>query len=257
MSTPSGSILSDVDERDLIERGSRVRGGNLLEQAGATFEVARLHRDSIEKILPPGTIEEGEAARSVVENGIKRRENVAEESKDAKRLQDTTLKFAREWARRVVALVRMALAAGVLVPEVLTKVGPSWKRVSTSLEAFARNLGLLKENAETLKRFPLYEQVVSEGESIATRLASVDATQEAKRIAELPEAVRRYYVAKGRLLAILRIVMEAGRAAFAGNRAMAKRFSLTILYRRGRKAKGEAPAAGEAPSTGEAQPNSP
>ncbi|MBI4615644.1 MAG: hypothetical protein HY720_18650 [Planctomycetes bacterium] len=249
MTTPNGSILGSAIESDLVERGSRVQGGKLLEQAGATFEIARQHKESLEGVLPQGLLEEGEAARQEVEAGIQSRENVAAETKDAKREQDSALKSGRRWGRQVVALARMVIAVGLSVPDALTKLGRSWRKVSTALEAFARAIGLLKENAEKFKAFPLYNMVVNEGETLAARLALVDATQEAKRISELPEAVRRYYLAKGKLLAVVRIVTEAGRAAFAGDRKTAKRFTLSILQRRGRKGKDEAP------STPEPQPN--
>jgi hypothetical protein len=73
--------------------------------------------------------------------------------------------------------------------------------------------------------------VLGEAESLAAALGVVDATQETKRLAELPDAVRKYYVAKATLYIALKMINDAAHAVFAGDSPTACRFNLTLLYR--------------------------
>lgn len=98
---------------------------------------------------------------------------------------------------------------------------------------------VLEQHRKDLSAFPLFDKVIEEGQVLAAELSEADAMQEGKRISMLPEAVRNFCAAKGRLFAAVKIVSEAGRAAFVRQRAVADRINLSILRRRPGKRPGE------------------
>ena len=74
--------------------------------------------------------------------------------------------------------------------------------------------------------------LLTEGVGLREQLTSVDAEQERKRLADLPDAVREFCAAKGTLLVGLKVVNDAGHELHAGDPAAASRYNLRILHRR-------------------------
>ncbi len=225
-------MITNLAREQLIEIGYRLRGGHLLQQAGYTLALAQQEGAALEAALPQGFLADFAAARAEVEQGLSSRANVVAEAKDSTRIQNETLRRAREWRRRVSAVARMAERSGQPVPGELIAIGGSMRSVPTALQSAKQIVGLLESSAKLFEAFPLYEAVLGEGENLVAALGAADATQEHKRLSDLPQAAQGFYAAKGKLYVAIKMVNDAGRALLAGDVASASRFNMSILYRR-------------------------
>jgi hypothetical protein len=70
------------------------------------------------------------------------------------------------------------------------------------------------------------------GSKLRDQLTGVDVEHERKRLSDLPDAVRDFSAAKGKLLIGLEVVNDAGHELHAGDSTAAGRYNLKILYRR-------------------------
>lgn len=159
-------MITELPQESLLEAGWRYRGGNLVEQAGYTLELARSLGPQFEAALPEGLLRETENVRDRVAQALRDRGVTAAEARDSTRVQNDTLRRVREWMRKKSALGRMAARSGAAVPEPLSTIGPSVRSVPKAMEALERDLGLLGSNAKLFERFPLYDGVVGEGENL-------------------------------------------------------------------------------------------
>ncbi len=236
------TIFAKVSRREFVELGSRLRAGNLLQQAGYTMEIERGVRDALSAILPPGYVDEIEEARLEVEEGIRSRTNIAAEAKEATQSQNAVLRRIEDWRRRVRAISRIVERTGVAVSEGLTVMGRYRRTLATTLHEVEKCIGLLEQHRPDFGATPGIDGLIEGGKALRRELRAVDAEQEAKRLAHLPAAVADFYAAKGRLFAGLKMVNEAAKYHFADDPEAAGRFNLSILHK-GRRASSAEPAA--------------
>ncbi len=85
------------------------------------------------------------------------------------------------------------------------------------------------------------DKLLEEGKKLGAELMEKDATQEIKRLKELPDSVKEFYFQKGLLYTGLKIINNAGHELHSEEAALAAKYSMAILHRHGGKQEEEAP----------------
>lgn len=238
-------MLTRLDEETLLRYGARYRTGYLLEQARYTCALASSETGGL--LLPDGYLARVEEAILRVEAMRDDREAISVASKMATSKQNAAFEEAKLWRRKVASRTQRAARMGVRLPSELLVIRRA-TTVPAILEYVGLTLRLLRANAELLRSVGDVKPFIEEGQKIHDLLASADATQEMKRLAELPAAVRCLWRSKGELYVALKVINDAGRELHQSDPERASRYHLRILHRRGAKY-GE-PDTPEAPSEG-------
>ena len=155
---------------------------------------------------------------------------MVEESRDATKAQNLAFKRAKGWRRKVVHLAIAANRRGEPLPEGLLRI----TRVQAGPNLAKQVLEMIKLLESSLPRLPQAggAALFAEGKALYAAMIASDATQEIKRIAELPAAVKRFYSQKGLLFQGLKVINDTGHSLHAEDAAASSRYSLSILYRR-------------------------
>lgn len=222
--------LTRLDENTLIRYGTRYRTRYLVEQGRYTLKLA--HSEPIPLDLRADYLSGIEEKIARVEGMRDDRELMAVESKLATSKQNTFAQEGKIWRRKVTTRAHRAARLGAKVPEELLRVVRT-SSVPKLLENMATMVRLLSEFAVDVSAAGDVKPLIEEGKRLHDALASADADQEHKRIAELPASVRALYRDRGELYVALKVVNDAGRERHIRDAHRASRYNLGILYRRG------------------------
>jgi len=232
-----------VLERDELARiGSSHRAEALIAQAGYTLGIATEDGQELADLLDDGLLAEVREAMGEVDEKSKDRANAGEDAKQATRAQTSALREAKVWRRKVAARGRRARRQGHTVADVLTQIGRA-TIVTDVVKQLGDMAGALEKSLEAMGGQSA-KALLDEGVKLREQLKNVDAEQERKRLSDLPDAVRDFCAAKGRLLVGLKVVNDAGHELHADDPAAASRYNLRILHRRAptRSGSGQEPA---------------
>lgn len=217
------------DETTLANLGSRLRAEYLVQQAQYTLEVAQADGPELWALLPAEHERTLRGLMQVVEARRRERTVLAEESRLATRAQNEWIAQGKVWRRKVVSRAKLGTRLGKKLPGKLLRIGRA-DTVQPLLSQMSDMVNLLEQYAADIPGG--VRELVEEGRHIVQQLSSVDAKQEAKRLAELPQAVRAYHAEKARLYLAIKAIHDAGRELHAEDGPMAARYNLSILYRR-------------------------
>lgn len=234
------------DETTLAHLGSRLRAEYLVQQAHYTLEVAQADGAALQALLPADYERELRDLIMVVERRRRERTVLEEESRLATMAQNEWIARGKVWRRKVVSRSKLGTRLGRELPEKLLRIGRA-DTVQPLLSQMIEMMSLLEQYAADIPGG--VRELVEDGRHIAQRLSAVDAKQEAKRLAELPQAVRAYRVDKARLYLAIKAIHDAGRELHAENGPMAARYNLSILNRRATRARGETESTPDATSS--------
>lgn len=222
-------MLTQADETTLVRHGTRLRAEHLVQQVAYTLEVANADGAGLWGLLVPGYADAVRDAMRSIELRRHDKTVAAEESRLATLTQNDWVAEAKVWRRKAAASARRATRFGKEMPDKLLRISGA-----SSVQAL---LGQLTDMVDLLEHHSAdipgpVRALITEGRNIVHRLSSADAKQEAKRLAELPRAVRAYYADKGRLYLALKAINDAGHQLHAADAPMAARYNLAILHRR-------------------------
>lgn len=224
-------MITELSREELVALGSRMRADYLIEQAGYTLGLAALDGDPLAALLAEGYLAEVRLVLDDLNRARQDRAVVEAESKDARRTHSQAFAEAKVWRRAVARRATLARRMGKNIPDGLLRVANA--RTPQALAAQVVDMvRLLEENLEQIQGAGKAE-LVAQGRALADALQSTDANQEVKRLAELPDAVKRFYEKKGTLYIGLKVINDAGQALHAADSSHSARYNLSILYRRG------------------------
>jgi len=222
-------MITEQPRDEVIAAGARHPGENLIEQGGYTSGIAASEGPALAGLLPAGYLNDVKSVIEQVREKLKDREFGGQEAKFATRDQNAAMRRAKQWMRKAVRRARRAEQMGKKVPDILL-VMPNEKRITDVAKRMDQAVNEFEKN---LAAFPGGDNaaVLAEGKSIAKMFLEADATQEIKRLKELPEKVRDYYYLKGLLYTGLKVINEAGHELHLDDPVAAAKYSMKILYR--------------------------
>ena len=226
-------MITEKSTEELVELGAKLRVDYLIEQAGYTLGIAAADESALSELLPEEYLNEVSELRDELSAARSDKALTAEEAKDATHRQNVSAAEAKVWRRKAMRRASRAMRIGHPMPDGLLRLG----RVRT-VPALAGQLeemtGLLQEY---LTKMPgkNTQQLLDEGKALADALRTADATQELKRLKELPEKFRVFYERKGQLYIGLKVINDAGCELHADDPKAAGMYNLAILHRRGSK----------------------
>lgn len=223
-------MLTQLDDMTLIRYGTRYRTRYLLEQSRYTLTLAHSEQPPLD--LPLNYLSRVEEAIARVEATRDDKELAAVESKLATVRQNDFFQEGKDWRRKVTTRTHRAARMGVSVPQELLVIGRA-DTVPKLLESMGTMLRLLQEFGPQLACAGEVGPLITQGRKIHDALASADADQEHKRLAELPGRVRALYRDRGELYIALKIINDAGRERHLHDPHRSSRYNLTVLRRRG------------------------
>lgn len=216
---------------DLAKTGARYRASYLVQQASYTLGIAAADGAAFVALLPPNYLDQVAQARNDVDQARQDRTNLEAESKHATTAQNTQLRAAKVWIRKVVKRSQRAQRQGSQIADELTQIGRS-QTVPAVLEQVSRTLALLRSHAAELDQVgPPTQPLIDEGQTLYDTLQQADADQERTRTAELPASVLAFYARKGELYLGLKVINDAGHELHAGDLQAAAKYNLSILHR--------------------------
>ena len=232
-------MITEISREKLIEVGSRFRANYLVDQSGYTLGLAALDGKPLYELLPDGFKDEVEAAVGKVDAARKDKALMKAESEHATDVQNEAFKQAKVWRRKVAKRAKNAVERGKSMPDGLVKI--SHARTVPALQGqLTEMVKLLEANIENLHGANL-DKLLEEGKKLEAELRQKDATQEVKRLKELPDAVKEFYFQKGLLYTGLKMVNNAGHELWSNDASLAARYHMDILNRRGGTRKADAP----------------
>lgn len=219
-------MITTLPQDELLELGTRHRADYLVEQAGYTLGLAAQDGAPLAALLPKGYLAEMKEAQAKLSAALKDKALTAEESKNATGAQNQAFAKAKVWRRKVMYRCRRAARMGTKMPEELTR--PADARSVPALS------GQLDRMVKLLESSGGDAALVKEGAALTVALKTADAAQELKRLKELPDAVKGFYLQKGTLYVGLKVINDAGRELHAESPQEASVYNLDILLKRGR-----------------------
>ena len=223
-------MITTLPQDELLELGARHRADYLVEQAGYTLGLAAKDGAPLAALLPKGYLAEMKEALAKLTAALKDKALTAEESKNATGAQNEAFARGKVWRRKVMYRSRRAARMGTKMPEELTR--PADVRSVPALAGQLDRMVKLLESVNTSNSASDTAALVKEGAAIAVFLKTADAAQELKRLKELPDAVKGFYLQKGTLYVGLKVINDAGRELHAENPEQASVYNLSILRRR-------------------------
>ena len=222
-------MITTLPHDELLELGARHRADYLVEQSGYTLGLAAKDGAPLAALLPKGYLTEMKEAQQKLTEALKDKALMAEESKNATGAQNEAFAKAKVWRRKAMYRSRRAARMGTKMPEELTKPGDV-----RSVPALAGQLDRMVKLLESVITSNSTENAVliKEGAALTVTLKTADAAQELKRLKELPDAVKGFYLQKGTLYVGLKVINDAGRELHAENPEQATVYNLSILRRR-------------------------
>jgi len=223
-------MITTLPQDELLELGARHRADYLVEQAGYTLGLAAKDGAPLAALLPKSYLTEMKEAQAKLTAALKDKALMAEESKNATGAQNEAFAKAKVWRRKAMYRSRRAARMGTKMPEELTK--PADARSVPALAGQLDRMVKLLESVNTSNSGSDTAVLIKEGTAIAMFLKTTDAAQEVKRLKELPDAVKAFYLQKGTLYVGLKVINDAGRELHAENPEQATVYNLAILRRR-------------------------
>ena len=239
-------MITEIPREKLIEVGSRFRADYLVDQAGYTLGIAALDGKALYELLPDGFKDEVGAVVGKVDAARKDKALMKAESEEATNVQNEAFRRAKVWRRKVAKRAKNAAEMGKSMPDGLLKI--SHARTIPALQGqLTEMVKLLEANLGNLHGANL-DKLLEEGKKLETELRTKDASQEVKRLRELPDSVKEFYFQKGLLYTGLKMVNNAGHELWSADATLAARYNLDILGRNRGKRKGEEPPEGAKPN---------
>lgn len=222
-------MITTLPQDELLELGARYRADYLVEQSGYTLGLAARDGAGLSALLPKSFLAEMKEAQAKLSEALKDKALTAEESKNATGTQNQAFARGKVWRRKVMYRCRRAARMGTKMPEELTR--PADVRSVPALSGqLDRMVKLLESVSSSTDNLPL----IKEGAALVQELKTADAAQELKRLKELPDAVKAFYLQKGTLYVGLKVINDAGREFHAESPQEASVYNLDILLKRGR-----------------------
>lgn len=227
------TLLTNLPLDALVPLGAGHRTEPLLQQTGYTGGLANDTGTPLFELLPEGYVPALEAKRTQVEVLGSSKEVTAYNSRAATGAQNEAKREATLFCRRGLRRLARARLAGVTVPTI-----PARARDTRALPALLAHAGQIVVALEQAK--PALDattgkgtaELIEAGKAVLAALRQADDVQEKTRFADLPQAVREFYAAKGALYIGLKTINEAAHELYADDPVAAARFNLRILYRR-------------------------
>lgn len=221
-------MLTQLHHDELLIIGSRVPAERLVAQAAQTLKAAVREGRNMDRVLPKGYLTEVRRCLEEVAQAQRQREIREVEGRHLDEVVAQAFHEAKVWRRQVAHRIQEALHLGIPVWEELVRI-----REARTAETLSQNLLAMVELLEPhVAQLPGrdWRAVLDRGRRLADTL---DATLAASRLhlQRLPESVREYYAAKGRLYMALKVINDAGWSLHSDSGAEAARFNLDILYR--------------------------
>lgn len=220
-------MLTQLHHDELLIIGARVPAERLVAQAAHTLRTAAREGRNMERVLPRGYLAEVRRCLEEVSQAQRQREIREVERRHLDEVVAEAFHEAKVWRRHVAHRIQEALHLGIPVWEELVRI-----REARTAETLSQNLIAMVELLEPhIGQLPGqdWKAVLDRGRRLAETL---DATLAASRLHlhRLPESVREYYAAKGRLYMALKVINDAGWSLHSDSGAEAARFNLDILY---------------------------
>lgn len=214
-----------------IDVGIRRPTTGLIQQARLTANLVSHEPPAFAETLPdPAYVGTMMTLTDQVEKAAGDRAVAEADSVGATVAQNDSMSAAKVWGRKVRARVGRARAMGISVPDGLMHAR-SARTVPTMIAALSDSVALLEHSMEDLK--PAggdIEGLIAEGKKIHGELSTYDAIQESALRNSVPEAVRDFWEAKGRLYIALKVVNNAAREFYADDLERAARYNMKLVY---------------------------
>ena len=222
-------MITEIGQTELTALGVRYRASYLMEQTGYTFGLAALEGAPLTAILSQGFIIGAKTVAEEVAAGLRDKNLLTAEAKDATNDQNAALQQAKVWRRRVAMRAMSARRLGKTLPDELCRI-TQVKHVPAMVVQMETMTKLLEANAKLLAGADI-ARLLAEGKAQLAALKTADADQELKRMKALPDAVQKFYAAKGTLYLCLKAINDAGQSLHADKPELAHRYNLSILHR--------------------------
>jgi hypothetical protein len=224
-------MITEISREELIAIGRPQRADYLCEQAGYTLGLAALDGKAIEEILPDGFIAEVGAALSKVNAARQDKALMVSESSEAGKGAAKAVRAAKVWRRKVAQRALAASRIGKAIPDGLTRI--SQARTQPEIASQLVEMTKLFEASLPLLHGKGLDALLQQGKDLAQALQASDATQEVKRLKELPDSVKEFWAQKGTLYIGLKVINDAGHELWADSPGASSKYNLSILHRHG------------------------
>ncbi|MHC1685974.1 MAG: hypothetical protein AB6733_24090 [Clostridiaceae bacterium] len=222
-------MITEIKAEQLIEMGQHLRTDYLVEQGGYTLGIAAKDGAGLAALLPAKYIAEVRTALETVSAAMKDKALMAAEAKSATISQNTALAGAKIWRKKAMHRSRRAVRMGKDMPNELVRISAA-RTVPKIIGQLDSMIKLLESNKAALGADTA--ALIKQGQDIAKALKEADANQEVKKLKDLPEAVRTFYLNKGMLYIGLKVINDAGRELYADKPEAGAVYNLSILHRR-------------------------
>jgi hypothetical protein len=241
--------MAEIDSSVAAAVGYRLRGGQLVEQAGEikALSLVDMPRFKQEKLLDDPNITQLDDAVAVVIKGLHDRTIAAGEAHLQTAEQLTAMHDLKADRKRLTECVVRAFRHS---PELATYQKGTYQgaTIANFCTDLNRKLAFAKEHEPALAAVGAGQDFQAKLETKLRALESDSGAQEAA-IASLPDNNRAFCEAKGRLYFILKDIISAARALHNKEPEAAAKYNLKVLYRRGRAKAEVAPAPAPKPAT--------
>ena len=223
-------MITEMSREDLIGLGARCRADRLIDQAGYTLGLAALENSGLANLLPQGYVDEVKAVVDTLAGTLHDKAVKTAEARDATQTHHNAFRDAKVYRRKIADRARRARRMGKSIPDALLRISAIRTPAAMAIQ-IGDMVQLVQTNAALLPGTGV-DALVAEGKAIVTALQSSDATQELKRLQNLPEAVRTFYEQKGLLYVGLKVINDAGHELHSEDHVAGARYNLAILHRR-------------------------
>jgi hypothetical protein len=240
--------MDDTERKAAVEIGYRTPAGPLIEHALAikTIAQADLAAFKAEGLLKEDNLAKADDLISEVHKGLEDHTTASNEARTQTAGQAAALRDVKVARRRLGYLVDRAFAGKPELAQYRQSSTRSSGIAATCTDVNTK-LAFAKERQTQLAPFGVTAAFLAQLEANVRALEQSSGSQNAA-IAQLPDSMRAFCEAKGRLYLAIKDIISAGHALHAGNLEAAAKYNAKRLYAKTGKAKVE--GAGETGTTG-------
>ena len=218
--------------RELVAIGERCSTQRLLEQLPVSVATAKAHASVLDGMFPSDKTDmlEGyiESIRTLFES---QSDNKVKASTGNVPVGDV-MKSLKERIRNIIASADNAFEESPKLQNQFHKGGPLGRSVPAMIRKAETILAAARENAAALAEWGVDETSLTEAGADLDALVAANTAQE-QAMKNLPPSTQRLYEEKGKAYLLLKKLARAGRRRYAGAPAVAAKFNLDILNRKG------------------------
>lgn len=222
----------EPEEKELIESGRRRRAMPLVEQVRVTLKLAEGEGPGFHALLSsPTLLADAETQADGVEASMGSREIAEADAEGATHQQNEQMARAKVWLRKMAARSKRATRSGAVLPKELLETGRA-RAIPKMMAVLQKATKLMEIHKDQLaKAGSAIEPLIEEGKDIRAKLVNFDAIQEAAYISSVPDAIRDFWKAKGKLYLSLKSINDTAHEYYAGDLTKAAQYNMNILYR--------------------------